>query len=243
MARFLLVHGSGHGAWCWRDVVPALEAAGHTAQAIDLPGGGDDPTPPEAVTLDACARAILDALDAPTIVVGHSAGGFPITQAAEIDPTDILHLVFLCAYVPRPGASLVDMRREAPSQPLAGRLETSADGHAYRFRDEAIAQNLCQDCPPEAVDYARAHLGWQPIRPQSEPVTFTGRGADVPRSYILCENDQTIPPEHQRTMAAGIDAQSFYTLPTGHSPFLAAPDQLAALLDGIARPLDASGAA
>ena len=39
MARFLLVHGAMGGAWVWERVIPGLEAAGHTAEAIDLPGG------------------------------------------------------------------------------------------------------------------------------------------------------------------------------------------------------------
>ena len=36
MAAFLLVHGSCHGAWCWRDVIPALDGLGHSARAVDL---------------------------------------------------------------------------------------------------------------------------------------------------------------------------------------------------------------
>lgn len=234
MARFLLVHGSGHGAWCWRDVLPALAARGHEAEALDLPGSGADPTPPEEVSLAGYAQAILARLDAPTVLVGHSAGGFAITEAAEADPAHIARLVYLCAYVPRPGASLVEMRREAPSQPLAGALETAPDGHAYRFRATALSRNLYQDCPPEAVAFARANLGWQPIRPQTEPVRFTGKGAAVPRSCILCENDRTIPPAHQRAMAEGFAPGDLHSLPTGHSPFLAAPEALAALLDKIA---------
>ena len=43
MAKILLVHGAFGGSWCWERVLPGLRAAGHDAQAIDLPGGGDDP--------------------------------------------------------------------------------------------------------------------------------------------------------------------------------------------------------
>ncbi len=235
MARFLLVHGSGHGAWCWREVVPRLAARGHVAEALDLPGSGDDPTPARDVTLESYGRAILARLDAPTIVVGHSAAGFAIVQAAEIDPALIARLVFLCAYVPRPGVSLVDMRHAAPDQPLAGAFERSPDGRAYRFRDAAIAENLCQDCPEDALALARAHLGWQPIRPQTEPVRRTGKSAALPRSYIICEHDKTIPPALQRQMAEAFAPQDRHRLPTGHEPFLAAPDALAARLDRIAR--------
>lgn len=236
MSRFLLVHGSGHGAWCWRDVIPALTALGHDAEALDLPGSGDDPTPLEAVTLDAYAEAILARLTRPTIVVGHSAGGFAIRAAAERDPAHIARLVYLCAYLPRPGASLVDMRREAAEQPLDGALERSPDRRAFRFTDAALTENLYGDCPPGTVDYARPRLRWQAIAPQATAVTFTGKGNAAPASYILCENDRTIPPAHQRAMAeaGGIAPADLHLFPTGHSPFFAAPEALARLLDKIA---------
>lgn len=234
MARFLLVHGSGHGAWCWRDLGPRLEAMGHQVEALDLPGSGDDPTPPQAVTLSGYAEAILARLDAPTVLVGHSAGGFAITAAAEADPTHISRLVYLCAYVPRPGASLADMRRDAPAQPLAGALEINPEGTAFRFRDSALAANLYADCPPGTVDYARPRLGWQPLAPQTAPVAFTGRSSAVARSYILCRHDRTIPPAHQREMAAGLTPADVHEMNTGHSPFFADPDGLAALLDRLA---------
>ena len=62
MAHFLLVHGAAHGAWCWRDLLPELTAKGHSVQAIDLPGHGQDSTPYQQVTLDNYADAILSAL-------------------------------------------------------------------------------------------------------------------------------------------------------------------------------------
>ena len=52
MSDFLLIHGSCHGAWCWDDLIPELEALGHTARAIDLPSHGADKTPVAEVSLD-----------------------------------------------------------------------------------------------------------------------------------------------------------------------------------------------
>ncbi|MGY8957303.1 MAG: alpha/beta fold hydrolase, partial [Alphaproteobacteria bacterium] len=50
MATFLLIHGAWQGAWAWQRLAPLLEAAGHTAVAVDLPGDGSDDTTPENVT-------------------------------------------------------------------------------------------------------------------------------------------------------------------------------------------------
>lgn len=233
MSRFVLVHGTAHGAWCWRDVVPALEALGHEAVAIDLPGSGDDATPLSEVTLAGYGAAVRAALDRPSILVGHSSGGYAITEAAEQDPTNIARLVYLCAYVPAPGMSLVDMRRAAPRDALKGAFEMAPDRRAFRFTEAALAENLFADCPPGTPDYARPRLGWQALAPQVTPVTATGKSAAVPRSYILCEADRTIPPEHQAIMAAGFAAADIHRLPTGHAPYFAAPEALAGLLDDI----------
>jgi pimeloyl-ACP methyl ester carboxylesterase len=46
VSTYLLSHGAWQGAWCWRKVIPLLEANGHTVLAPDLPGHGDDTTPP-----------------------------------------------------------------------------------------------------------------------------------------------------------------------------------------------------
>ena len=51
MATFILVHGAGHGGWCWEKVQPILEGHGHKVCAPDLPGLGKDQTPPANVTL------------------------------------------------------------------------------------------------------------------------------------------------------------------------------------------------
>ena len=86
MARFVLVHGAFHGAWCWRKTVAELEKRGHQAQAIDLPGQGDDATPLPNVTLDSMAGRIVATLERSpgrAVLVGHSFGGMAISAAAE----------------------------------------------------------------------------------------------------------------------------------------------------------------
>jgi pimeloyl-ACP methyl ester carboxylesterase len=211
MAEFLLIHGSCHGAWCWRDLIPALAARGHAARAIDLPGHGEDATPPGEVTLDAYAEAILAAIDAPVVLVGHSMAGFPITAAAENAPEKIARLVYLCAYVPAGGVSLVEMRRAAPRQPLLPALQTSADGASFSVRPEMARQVFYHDCPEEAVAYAVPRLCPQPVAPQATPLAVTERSRALPR-----------------------DADRVHEMATGHSPFFADPAGLARRLDRIA---------
>jgi len=79
------------------------------------------------VTLETYADAICAALNGPTMLVGHSMAGFPITVAADRMPTTIAKLIYLCAHVPLPGHSIADMRLRADTQPLAEAMVPSAD--------------------------------------------------------------------------------------------------------------------
>jgi len=228
MSEFLLIHGTGHGAWCWRDVIPELSALGHTARAIDLPCHGADETPLEEATLPLFAQTILDAISEPVILVGHSMGGFPITEAAYLDPSRIRRLVYLCAYVPKPGMSLIDMRRAWPEQPLADAFEVASDQQSFAFRPALVAEKLYQDCR-KVLSFAQDNLCLEPVRPSKTPVS--GR-PDCPSTYIRCSKDQAIPPTYQTEMAKACDMR--HDIETGHSPFFADPRGLAEILHRIA---------
>src|ERR1035441_10945961 len=111
MARILLVHGAFGGAWCWEPVMPGLRAAGHDVQALDLPGDGEDQTPLAQVTLDAYARRVCGALASgePAVLVGHSMGGIVVTQAAARSPQHVAALIYVAAFLPADGQSLMDL--------------------------------------------------------------------------------------------------------------------------------------
>ena len=234
MARFLLIHGSCHGAWCWDRVLPLLDHGPHQARAIDLPAHGADTTPVATASLAHYAQAIVAAIDQPVILVGHSAAGYAITAAAELAPDRIAALVYLCAYVPRPGHSLADLRRAGPRQPLRAAISIAPDRLSFSFDPALVADTLYHDCPPEAVAMARRNLCPEPIAPQETALELTTRSTSLPRHYIRCTEDRAIPPEYQQTMTAGWPAACVTTLPTSHAPFFAAPHALARRLIAIA---------
>lgn len=234
MTDFLLIHGSCHGAWCWRDVIPALRALGHDARAIDLPGHGADRTPVEKATLDACAAAILTACTPDTVVIGHSWGGYPISAAAEAVPEQMRGLIYLCAYVPVSGLSMIDMRKRGPRQPLMPHVRRAEDGHSYTFDADAVPELFYHDCPEAAVTHALPRLCPQATAPQATPLTLSARWESVPKAYIRCTEDRAIPPEYQAEMVRDWPAHRVHALPTSHSPFFADPTGLARLADQIA---------
>lgn len=236
VTEFLLVHGSGHGAWCWRDVIPELEHLGHGGRAIDLPSHGADQTPVSEVTLEAYRDCILDALDRRAHVVGHSMAGFPISAAADLAPDRIERLIFLCAYLPISGTHLDAMRKMAKRQFLMEAIEKSADGLSWSAQPNKIAGLFYHDCPAEAVAFAKARLGPQATRPTAQVLTLGAAYESVAKSYIRCADDRTIDPDFQTEMAAGLAPQDRYEMQCSHSPFFSQPKALAQLLDKIAQP-------
>lgn len=235
MSDILLVHGAAHGAWCWRDVIPALAGLGHNVTALDLPGHGTNPAPIAAVTLDAYRDTILSAIDTRAVVVGHSMAGYPITAAAEKAPHRIERLIYLCAHVPAPGKSLSQMRKLVADQPLVPAIRMADDGQSFTFDADLAGDIFYQDCPAGTLDYALPRLVPQAVAPNSVSVETTEAYARVPRSYIRCALDNAVPPSLQTLVSAGFGAENVHEMQTGHSPFFADPVGLAGLIDRIIR--------
>lgn len=219
MAEVLLIPGSCFGAWAYDRLIPQLAALGHCARAVELPGrdGAD-------VALEDHAKAILAALGAPAVLVGHSAGGFPVTLAAALAPRQVMGLIYLAAYIPRPGRSLADLRRAGPSQPMRGAFHIADDRASYRFDPQRCSDLFFHDCMD--ADALTARMGPEPIRPQE--TRFPCAVPQLPRAAIIARDDRAIPPDWQRAMAAGLPQEE---LPSGHCPHLSMPKALAAVID------------
>lgn len=236
MARIILVHGSNHGAWCWRDVTPLLEANGHVVTAIDLPSHGADTTPVSDVTLEdyiaTTIAAITDA-DGPTILLGHSAAGVTIASVADRIPDRIEHLIYLASYAPEDGDSLASMRKRAKRQLVMHAVNITEDRKSYTFDLSKAPGIFYHDCPPEIIEYALPRLCPQAIAPQAEAVTLGPNYEQVRKSFIVCSDDHTIPPEEQENIAARWPEKDVYRLDCGHSSFFTCPAELVELVGKI----------
>src|SRR5262249_5250554 len=114
MATYVLVHGGGHGGWCYKKVKRRLEAAGHEVFAPSMAGMAErSRLLSPAIDLDhhiediAAEMFYWDLRD--VILVGHSYGGMVITGAADRAPDRVGHRVYLDAKPPKDGQSLVDV--------------------------------------------------------------------------------------------------------------------------------------
>jgi len=242
MARIVLVHGAFGRAACWDRVAPGLRAAGHSVEAIDLPGAGEDPTPVEEVTLDRYAARVCEVLsgDAPAVLVGHSMGGMVITQAAARCPQHVARLAYVAAFLPSDGQSLIDMTQlpEAAGDQVQANLVVEGDPPVATMGPEAVREALNNCADDEQAAWAASIRGQQAVAPFTHQVVLGGPSADaftaLPRAYVMCLQDRAIKPALQRRMLEAAGCDPVIEIDTDHSVWASRPDELAVALNRIA---------
>lgn len=232
---YVLVHGAWMGKFCWADVASRLETAGHTVLTLDLPAHGEDTLAPNAVTLenyrDAIIRLIGDRHD--VILVGHSMGGMPISIVAEAIPDQLKALVFICAYLPRDGESLLQLSQEDQESHI-GSYWRQEDPEHYSppwIAPEGIVDVFCADCSPEIQATVKTHHRPEPVPPFVTPVALTDTNyGSVPRYYIETLDDHAVSHQLQTLMLSRVSVARRFQLPSSHSPFFSMPDRLTSCL-------------
>lgn len=237
MATFILIHGAWHGAWCWQALRASLTSGGHQVIAPDLPGHGEDPTALGDVTLEAYidrAVATVEAAPAKPILLGHSMGGMVVSGAAERIPDRLAGIVYLAAFVPADGESLLALGA-ANTSALTGNQTLDKASGSVTVNDSVIERAFYHDCESPQIAEAKSRLQPQAMAPFSSPVALSDPAyGRVRRCYIECIEDQAIHIAHQRFMAERAGCEPVYRLETGHSPFLSDPAGLADVLADLA---------
>jgi pimeloyl-ACP methyl ester carboxylesterase len=234
MARFLLVHGAMGGAWVWERVIPGLEAAGHTAEAIDLPGQGADETPLAQITLYRYADAVCDALagGGPAVLAGHSMGGMVITQAAARRPDLVARLVYVSAFCPQPGQSLIEITQqpEAAGDAVQANIVVEGDPPVATMSPEGAVEAVYHCATAGQIEWAMQRRASQPVIPFTQPFELPEENAEaflaLPRAYISCLQDRAIRPPIQKVMYSAAGCDPVIEIDTDHSPWLTATEEL-----------------
>jgi len=214
----VLVHGAWHGSWCWERLAEELAGDDLRVQAVDLPSVG--PALGDLGDDIATVRAAIDAAEGPVVVMAHSYGGVPASGAVA-DAGDVRHVIYLAAFVIDAGESLLGLRGGVPPD----WWEFSADGRTATPRDPVAV--FYADCDPDDARAAAARLRPQHGAVFRQPLERAG-WHDLATTYVVCDADRAIAPALQERMAAR--AGTVHHLPTGHSPFLAAPAAVARIV-------------
>jgi pimeloyl-ACP methyl ester carboxylesterase len=231
---YVLIHGAWHGSWCWGKVAPRLRSLGHEVVTPDLPGHHHHQRNFKDISLASYVshiEAILLASSKPVVLVGHSMAGVVVTQVAENLPDKIDHLIYISAFIPENGGSLMDEEKQATIPSVA--LEVTVNQEEYllslnslpRVRDLFYA-----NCSDEDARYALSLLQPQPLRPFTDTISISStRFGQVPKLYIECLQDRAIMIRDQRRMYAKINCD-VATANTDHSPFFSTDQMLVELI-------------
>lgn len=223
MNTCVAVHGSGAGGWYWDDVAPLIEKRGYDIVVVDqLPSVGTDPQALGDLHTDAAhVRSVVEAVDGPVCLVGHSYGGAVITELA--DHPAVRHSIYVAGYWPERGQSVADMLGDD----LPAYVAVHDDG-TFGFTDDldAVRQALFAD-----IDEDRAAAIHRRLLPQSLSALATPSTAPErthPTTFVITERDQLFPPAAQEAMAQRAD--HVVRLPTSHTPMFSAPEELASII-------------
>jgi pimeloyl-ACP methyl ester carboxylesterase len=189
MATYVLVHGGGHGGWCYQPVARLLRAHGHEVYAPSLTGLGERAHLFRCdVDLDCHITDIVNMLHfedlRDVILAGHSYGGMVITGVADRATDRIGHLVYLDAATPANGQSLVDV---AGAMMAAARADSRiVDGVEMCLypSDDTLLHYGVRDSGQ--LEWMKARLTPHPWKCFEQPLRLTNEAAlvHIPQSHI-----------------------------------------------------------
>jgi pimeloyl-ACP methyl ester carboxylesterase len=238
MATFVLVHGGGHGGWCWQPVARRLRAAGHEVHAPTLTGLGERRHLLTAETglethIEDVAQQLFHEDLREVVLVGHSYGGMVITGAADRCPERIARLVYLDAAIPANGERLVD------SSPGLAAFDDSrvVDGVRLGLWPEAVIGPLYGLTDAALAAWALPRLAPHPWKTFEDRLALRRPEAvaAIPRAIVNCTS--TLHRRPAEMLPRWSDAPFVRELDTGHDLMLTEPDRVAALLGEIATSL------
>lgn len=237
-APYVLVHGGGHGGWCYQPLARILRAHGEEVYTPTLTGLGERAhLLSAAVDLDLHIKDIVQVLEYEdlddVILVGHSYGGMVITGVADRALERIGHLVFLDAATPRDGQSLLDIA--APLMLAARAQGRIVDGielllfpgtdplHYYGVKD------------PEQIEWMKPRLTPHPWKCFEQKLKL-GREAEVrklPQTHIVCTSTLA---GRDRAQLEALSEGRLWEIDTGHDLMITEPDAVAQMLLRLASP-------
>lgn len=227
--NFVLIHGAWHGGWCWQRVVELLERGGHRPFAPTLAGLADRAHlaggPIGLKThIDDVVRIIEDEALEDIVLVGHSYGGFVISGVAERVLSSIESIIFLDAFFPGNGQSLIDMGSRAGRDAVMAALEKGEEAvepfSAAFFRvNEADQAWVDRMCTPH------------PIKTFVDPISLSGKREQIANKvYIRAVDYPSVPFDNALIQLRSDPAWRIYEIKCGHDAMIDMPERLTEIL-------------
>jgi pimeloyl-ACP methyl ester carboxylesterase len=220
--NIILVHGAFADGSGWEGVYKILVKRGYHVSVVGNPNTGL-PDDVEAV------KRVLERQDGPAILVGHSYGGAIITESG-LDK-NVAGLVYVTAFVPDQGETLLKLSQSGPPSPNSGILPPQS---GFLWYDKAkFHSGFCADLSAEKAAFL--FDSQVPVAASVFQATISNAAWKTkPSWYVVASQDQTIPPDGQRFMAKRANAK-ITEVKGSHLVFISQPTAVADVIEAAAK--------
>jgi pimeloyl-ACP methyl ester carboxylesterase len=213
----LLVHGAFADGSGWLEVAKLLEKDGYTVSVLQEPetSYADD---------QKYAKAALDAMDGPVVIVGHSYGGSVITEAGN--HPKVVALVYIAAFALDEGESCASIEQAVPQASKA--FKPDGDGNWWILQ-ENFAADFCADIPPALAHFMA--ISQVPISTDAFTHKVTNPAWKTkPTWYMVASADRSINPIQERMMAKRAHA-TMVEINASHVAYVSHPKESVKLIE------------
>ena len=211
-----LVHGAFEDAHIWDGVSAKLQADGYRVINVDLPGRPSAPMAPNLVSNDLYRDTVLKAIageSKPVVLVGHSFGGIAVTNVAEAAPEKIRTAVYLAAYLPQNGESMLSLAKQDRDSKAGPALQIDEAKGMISVNYAARADLFANGAPEGLRKVLPDLIIDEPLGPIATPVNVTAaRFGKVDKVYIHTAQDQVVSPYLQQKMSPSSSITQVLTL-------------------------------
>jgi pimeloyl-ACP methyl ester carboxylesterase len=215
----ILVHGAWADGSSWTEVIPLLQDVGLGVQAVQLPE--------ISVATDAAlVRHAIEVLGRPVVVVGHSYGGYVISEASA-GLSNVAGLVYVAAFAPDEGETIGALAAGFPPTPAIQSLVIDDQGNAI-IEPGAFVRYFASDVPERQAKVLAAVQ-----KPTAASILGTPAGPPgwktFPTFYQVSTNDEVIAPDLLRFFAERMGAETI-EIDSSHVSLISHPREVADLI-------------
>ena len=218
----VLVHGAFAESASWNAVIARLQHQGYTVIAAA--------NPLRSVASDAeSVASILEAVEGPIVLVGHSYGGSVISNAAR-DNENVKALVYVAGFAPEEGENAFELSGRFPGSTLGETLwpVTLPDGSTDLYiRQEEYHHQFAEDVPAEQT--ALMAVSQRPVRDVAlNEVSGSTAWKSISSWFVFGELDKNIPAALHRFMAERAEAREVVEIEgASHAVGVSHPEEVA----------------
>jgi pimeloyl-ACP methyl ester carboxylesterase len=237
MHTYVLIHGGGHGGWCYDKVTTRLQALGHRVFAPSLSGMGEHTHQlSPSIDLDTHITDVVNLLffeDLRNVVlVGHSYGGMVITGVVDRAADRVGKVVYLDAANPVNGQSLVDVA--GPIILITREVGETRDGVELVLLPGVGAGAFYGVEDPDDLAWMDARLTPHPWACFEQKLELANESttASIPRFHVVCES--TLATRDRTMIDEAREHGRLWSIDTGHDLMITEPDFVTTTLVEIA---------